>query len=97
MSHNSCKHKHIFITWHKAACVLYQKAILQTTYEDPAQALKQNTNPYILHFDIIHSVQYILLLLIKYQKFACTNYVPEIHDLHSTCFGGRTRTSASNT
>jgi hypothetical protein len=51
------------------------KSITVARYEDIAQVLKQNTNPYIMHFDIIHSVQYNLLLLIKYEHFESTNYV----------------------
>jgi hypothetical protein len=64
----------------------YQKAITQAMYEDTVQVLKQNTNPYILYFDIVYSVQNSLLLLIKYQQFERTNYVSEVYDLPSNMF-----------
>jgi len=47
-------------------------------YEDSAQALKQNTTPYILHFDIIYSVQYNLFFLLStnnlHVQTMCQNY-----------------------
>jgi hypothetical protein len=64
----------------------YQKAITQTRYEDTVKELKQNTNPYILYYDIVYSVQYNLLLLVKYQLFERTNYVSELYDLPSNMF-----------